>query len=231
MRLIFSKQVLVCAYTICQYDQVLISCTISNGSPFPPDHAYSCITFGAFTYVINCLFLVIILPTNWIFFCVLIIIWFCVFLWYYIMLLLLSRGSISLLRFSFVSHVHVITCAISVVFAWSIHRGDFIPIVVSWLLLLLFYSFPFLLLFLAVVISLSLLFFLYSVDIAVVGCCNQSFSAFFLYSVDIAVVDCCNQSLCSFFLYSVDIAVVDNYNQSFFVLFSIFCWYCCCWLL
>ena len=32
----FLGQILVCVYAISQYDQILISCTIPSGSPFPP---------------------------------------------------------------------------------------------------------------------------------------------------------------------------------------------------
>ena len=34
----FQRQVLGCAYTICSYDLIQISCTFLNGSPCPPSH-------------------------------------------------------------------------------------------------------------------------------------------------------------------------------------------------
>ena len=34
-------QILGCAYIICSYGQILISCTILNGSPCPPSRVYS----------------------------------------------------------------------------------------------------------------------------------------------------------------------------------------------
>ena len=41
----FLGQILVCAYIICLYSQILTYCTIPSGSSFPPSHAYSCIPF------------------------------------------------------------------------------------------------------------------------------------------------------------------------------------------
>ena len=38
----FLGQILVCVYTICHLGQILVSCTIPNGSFFPPSHAYYC---------------------------------------------------------------------------------------------------------------------------------------------------------------------------------------------
>ena len=34
----FLEQILICTYTIWYYVQISISCTIPNGSPFPPSH-------------------------------------------------------------------------------------------------------------------------------------------------------------------------------------------------
>ena len=39
----FLKQILVYAYTVCQHGQILISCTILNGSTFLPNYTNSCI--------------------------------------------------------------------------------------------------------------------------------------------------------------------------------------------
>ena len=41
----FSKKTSRLYMLICQHGQVLISCTIPRGLPFPPSHAYSCISF------------------------------------------------------------------------------------------------------------------------------------------------------------------------------------------
>ena len=41
----FRGKILVSAYTICQYWQILISWAIPNWSPFLPSHAYACVPF------------------------------------------------------------------------------------------------------------------------------------------------------------------------------------------
>ena len=38
----FPGQILGCAYTICLYGQISISCTITSGSTCPPSHVLSC---------------------------------------------------------------------------------------------------------------------------------------------------------------------------------------------
>ena len=41
----FLRQILVCAYTICQHCQILISCTLSRGLSPSSSHIYSCTPF------------------------------------------------------------------------------------------------------------------------------------------------------------------------------------------
>ena len=41
----FLGQILVCGYTIYQHVQILVTCTILNGSSCPPSHADTCIPF------------------------------------------------------------------------------------------------------------------------------------------------------------------------------------------
>ena len=55
----FLGLILVCAYNICQYGWILISCIIPSGSPSPPNHAYSCIPFVS----VCCIRFVTIWPT------------------------------------------------------------------------------------------------------------------------------------------------------------------------
>ena len=44
-------RILVCIYTIWQYGQILISCAIPSGSPFPPSRAWSCTHFVLVCYI------------------------------------------------------------------------------------------------------------------------------------------------------------------------------------
>ena len=47
----FLGHILICAYTIGQYRQVLVFCTILGGSPFLPNHNYPCIPFVPVCYI------------------------------------------------------------------------------------------------------------------------------------------------------------------------------------
>ena len=54
MGLIFLGQILFGTYTICQHDQIFISCTIPSKSPFLPSLVFLLCYFAAFVYyVIN----------------------------------------------------------------------------------------------------------------------------------------------------------------------------------
>ena len=47
----FLVRILIYAYTICLYSQILIYCTIPNGSPFPPSRTESCFSFILVCYI------------------------------------------------------------------------------------------------------------------------------------------------------------------------------------
>ena len=59
-----SKLVLNCAYPICLYGQILISCTIPSGSLSPPSHVYSYTISYTLSVLICCIILIIWLMVS-----------------------------------------------------------------------------------------------------------------------------------------------------------------------
>ena len=51
-KVIFLWPVLVCAFTLCQLYQILVSCTVLSRSLLPPSHALSCIPFIASLFLV-----------------------------------------------------------------------------------------------------------------------------------------------------------------------------------
>ena len=101
-------RILGCVYTICSYGEISISCTIPNGSPFPPNRVKS------YTPVLVCWNRLL---RDWWFFlchhityiccCVLSIL---ILIWLVLMALFsaaIRRDSVSLLIFPFSSHVPI----------------------------------------------------------------------------------------------------------------------------
>ena len=107
-------QLLFCAYTICSYGQISISCTSPSGSPCPA----SCVlSFGAnlLHSLITWLMVSSLSPhsLHLLFCCVLSVL---ALIWLVLMALFcadIRRDSCSLLNFPFLSHIQVFSCDMS----------------------------------------------------------------------------------------------------------------------
>ena len=131
----FLRRVQGCAYTICSYDQIKISCTIPSGSPSPP----SCVLSDTFFMLICCIRLL----CDWSFrlnqhkIYIRYFVAFCLFLlWHspYAVVCAAIRGDlVPFLVFRFLSHVQLFSCEISVVGRSKCSYSCFFTIFVFWL--------------------------------------------------------------------------------------------------
>ena len=109
-------EILGCAYTICSYGQIYISCTIPSGSPYPPSRLY----YFTLSVLICCIRLICV----WSFCLYHHITYICCFVASYqfslcmsdlpgIVLCYYEKKSVSLLTLPFLRHVHVYLCEMS----------------------------------------------------------------------------------------------------------------------